>query len=76
MTRPSCISTQPNPVLEVSQKTPNGFSMLGYAKTGAVVSKWRKALKVTSHSRDHTNFTSFCSSLVIGLAILEKSRIK
>jgi len=50
MTQPSCISTQPNPVPDASQKTSNGFSMLGCAKTGAVVSKWRRAAKATSHS--------------------------
>jgi len=50
MTRPSCISTQPKPVPDASQKTSNGFLMSGCAKIGAVVSKRRKAVKATSHS--------------------------
>jgi len=44
MTRPYRLSTQPNPVPDASQKTSNGFSMSGYAKTGAVASESKLTL--------------------------------
>jgi len=39
MTQSSCIRTHPNPIPDASQNTSKGFSISGFAKIGAVVSK-------------------------------------
>jgi hypothetical protein len=59
-------------VPDASQYTSNGFSMPGYANTGAVVRSFFKVRKASSHCELHLNLASFSKSLVIGLAILEK----
>ena len=59
MTQPSCIITHPKPVPDASQNTSKGFSISGCAKIGAEVNKVRKVSKAASHSKVHTNFSSF-----------------
>jgi hypothetical protein len=76
MTLPSCISAHPNPFLDASQNTSNDFSISGCARTGAVVSNFRKVQKAASHSFVQANLCSFYSRLVIDLAIFEKSGMK
>jgi hypothetical protein len=58
MTRLSCIRTHPKPVPDASQYTSKGFSMSGYAKTGAEVSRVRNVWKASSHFGVQTNFKS------------------
>ena len=53
-----------------------GSVMSGDAKTGASVNSCFKVLKASSHFWVQSYFTSLCSSLVIGWAILEKSGMK
>jgi hypothetical protein len=55
MTIPSCIRTQPNLVFDASQNTSKGFSLSGWARTGAVVNNFHKVWKVASHSSVQTN---------------------
>jgi hypothetical protein len=58
MTQPSRIRTHPKLVPDASQYTLKGFSMSGYAKIGAEVSKVHKVWKDSSHFSVQTNFTS------------------
>jgi hypothetical protein len=73
MTQPSCIRTHPSPLPDASQYTSKGFSISGWAKTGAVVNNTFSCSKALLHLEDQSNIVSFCYNLVMGLTILEKS---
>jgi hypothetical protein len=62
-------------VPEASQNTSNGFVIFGWVSTGAEVKCSHKVWKALSQASFHTNLTPFFNNSILGLAILEKSRI-
>src|SRR3954470_14779433 len=68
MTLPSCISTHPRPILDASQYTSKGFVISGIIKIGAEINLFLSSWKLASHLSVHSNFLSFFSNWVMGLA--------
>jgi hypothetical protein len=63
--------TQPS----VAQKTSQGLELSGCTSTGAEVKCCLNVWKAFSQASLHRNFIPFFSSSVIGLVIMEKSRM-